>query len=166
MTQQVINLGKAPSGVGGDTERSAFSKCNDNFNELYKSAPIERGANAKGEYTKFADGTLLTWGFQIVNAVTPAGQGSSWSAANNSNQPSHFSNQPNASLQYAFFTGANGKGDLLYGGIQYFPASTGGVTQVGINMGTKPATGHPSFTYGTITSNSYAVYFQCVGRWK
>ncbi|QBR32818.1 MULTISPECIES: phage tail protein [Pseudomonas] len=35
MTKQTINLGTAPTGVGGDTPRSAFTKTQSNFDELY-----------------------------------------------------------------------------------------------------------------------------------
>ncbi|MEW7854817.1 hypothetical protein AB2M95_02825 [Pseudomonas chlororaphis] len=35
MAKQTINLGTAPSGVGGDTPRSAFTKSQSNFDELY-----------------------------------------------------------------------------------------------------------------------------------
>ncbi|CAM3117993.1 hypothetical protein BZK31_03465 [Pseudomonas floridensis] len=35
MAQQMINLGEMPNGMGGDTNRSANVKCNENFTELY-----------------------------------------------------------------------------------------------------------------------------------
>ena len=35
MAKQTINLGTAPTGVGGDTPRSAFTKAQANFDELY-----------------------------------------------------------------------------------------------------------------------------------
>lgn len=35
MAKQTINLGTAPSGTGGDTPRSAFTKAQANFDELY-----------------------------------------------------------------------------------------------------------------------------------
>lgn len=35
MAKQTINLGTAPTGVGGDTPRSAFTKAQSNFDELY-----------------------------------------------------------------------------------------------------------------------------------
>jgi len=35
MSKQVINLGTAPTGVGGDTPRSAFTKAQSNFDEIY-----------------------------------------------------------------------------------------------------------------------------------
>ncbi|MNJ32906.1 hypothetical protein D3C77_275840 [compost metagenome] len=115
MAKQVINLGTAPSGAGGDDRRSAWQKAISNFNELYDwitgvsdgttlpvtlpitrggtggnspaagraglglgtaatanavgavsqsgglstGAIIERGSNASGRYTKFADGTMI-----------------------------------------------------------------------------------------------------------
>jgi hypothetical protein len=35
MAKQTINLGTAPTGAGGDTPRSAFTKAQANFDELY-----------------------------------------------------------------------------------------------------------------------------------
>jgi hypothetical protein len=35
MTQQIINVGTAPNDGLGDPIRTAYIKCNDNFNELY-----------------------------------------------------------------------------------------------------------------------------------
>lgn len=36
MAQKLINLGEMPNGIGGDTNRSANVKCNENFTELYE----------------------------------------------------------------------------------------------------------------------------------
>ncbi|WP_247255880.1 hypothetical protein [Pseudomonas moorei] len=35
MSQQTILLGTAPTGAGGDTPRSAFTKAQSNFDEIY-----------------------------------------------------------------------------------------------------------------------------------
>ncbi|PMQ08915.1 hypothetical protein PseAD21_22540 [Pseudomonas sp. AD21] len=82
MSKQTINLGTAPTGVGGDTPRSAFTKTQSNFDELYAAdavnykranivgsvsqsggvptgAIIEVGSNSNGEYVKFANGTQI-----------------------------------------------------------------------------------------------------------
>lgn len=109
MAKQTINLGTAPTGVGGDTPRSAFTKAQSNFDELYaalgtsgspgtlptalpvaqggtggttqatartglglgsaaivdvvglmtNNAIIEKGTNASGSWTKYADGTMI-----------------------------------------------------------------------------------------------------------
>lgn len=109
MSKQSINLGTAPTGVGGDTHRSAFTKAQSNFDEIYvalgasgnpstlpaslpiaqggtggstqasartglglgaaavvdvvglmvNNAIIEKGTNASGNWTKFADGTMI-----------------------------------------------------------------------------------------------------------
>lgn len=46
MSKQSINLGTAPTGVGGDTPRSAFTKANANFDELYaRDAALGTAAN-------------------------------------------------------------------------------------------------------------------------
>lgn len=47
MAKQTINLGTAPTGVGGDTPRSAFQKTQSNFDELYqRDALLGTAANA------------------------------------------------------------------------------------------------------------------------
>jgi hypothetical protein len=47
MAKQTINLGTSPTGAGGDTPRSAFTKVQLNFDELYwidgLARPIEKG---------------------------------------------------------------------------------------------------------------------------
>lgn len=82
MAKQTINLGTTPTGVGGDTPRSAFIKTQSNFDELYAAdlvnykranivgsvsqsggvptgAIVEIGSNTNGEYVKFANGTQI-----------------------------------------------------------------------------------------------------------
>ncbi|MFK0092869.1 hypothetical protein [Pseudomonas sp. NPDC090592] len=84
MAKQVINLGTAPAGAGGDDRRSAWLKAIANFDELYNfiatafnranilgavgqsagvptGAIIQRGSNANGEYVRYADGTQICW---------------------------------------------------------------------------------------------------------
>ncbi|MET1070005.1 MAG: hypothetical protein ABWY28_18540 [Pseudomonas prosekii] len=47
MAKQSINLGAAPTGIGGDTPRSAFTKANANFDELYlRDSQLGTAANA------------------------------------------------------------------------------------------------------------------------
>jgi len=134
MSKQSINLGTAPTGVGGDTPRSAFTKLQSNVDELYTAlgaagspqalpatlpilnggtgvtttaalltalqaagaygksnilgsvtvsggvptgALIEKGTNSSGDWTKWADGTMICRGFKDLGsqAIT-AGNGS------------------------------------------------------------------------------------------
>lgn len=164
MAQQKINLGVDPNGIGGDTERAAFTKCNLNFDEIYASGLIERGSNAKGEYAKLPDGTLLTWGKQIVNVAVPAGQGVTWNPGT-ANQPFAFVGTPISDVKYCMMIGANGTGNPLYTSSQNY-YQNGDIIQVGINMGAQPAAAHPVFTYGPTAAASYIVFFSCVGRWK
>ncbi|BAP44778.1 tail fiber domain-containing protein [Pseudomonas sp. StFLB209] len=44
MPQKIIELGQLPDGIGGDTNRSANVKCNENFAELYKTATEQSAA--------------------------------------------------------------------------------------------------------------------------
>lgn len=47
MAKQTINLGSAPTGSGGDTPRSAFTKTQANFDEIYNalSSTVVKGNN-------------------------------------------------------------------------------------------------------------------------
>lgn len=77
MSKQIIQLGTEPSGIGGDTERSAFTKCNANFTELYEGiaqAVIEKGTNARGSWVKFSDGTMIQSFVPWVSATATANQ--------------------------------------------------------------------------------------------
>lgn len=72
MARQNIELGTPPSGVGGDTPRSANLKVNANFSELYPlvglGGVVDSGSNSNGSYVKYADGTMECWGIS-PNAV-------------------------------------------------------------------------------------------------
>lgn len=57
MTMQIIKLGELPSGAGGDTNRSASVKCNENFTELYsRNALINGELDLLHKATKWLDG--------------------------------------------------------------------------------------------------------------
>lgn len=83
MGKQTINLGTTPTGVGGDTPRSAFTKVNSNFDELYASDAVsykrsnllaavtqsggmptggamEKITNSAGTIYKYANGMMIT----------------------------------------------------------------------------------------------------------
>lgn len=164
MAKQTINLGTAPTGAGGDTNRAAFVKAQANFDELYATGAIERGSNAKGEYTKYPDGTLITWGKQIINDAVPGGQGRTWNPGT-ANQPYPFVGTPVTEINFTMMTGTNGTGSGLYSSTQQYYQG-GDIIQVGINMGTLPAAAHPTYVYGTTAAASYIVFFNCMGRWK
>ena len=125
-------------------------------------AIIERGDNASGSYVKFADGTMMTWGQQIINATVLPGQAVAWDVGR---QPMPFVGQPSHKIDMAYMHGANGTGDVIYTCIQTY-ATSGRPIVAGVNMGVLPSLSHPSFTYGTVVSASHFVYFQSVGRWK
>ncbi|WP_237142285.1 hypothetical protein [Pseudomonas gregormendelii] len=94
MAKQTIGLGTAPTGVGGDTPRTAFTKVQANFDELYAAdavsykktnvlgattqsggvvtgALFNSGSNANGFYTFMADGTLICTHRQYVSLALP-----------------------------------------------------------------------------------------------
>ena len=182
MARQEIILGTPPTGLGGDPPRVASMKINVMTQELYErnaklgsaafaslvgtvagGAIIEQGSNAKGNFTKFADGTLIAWGSQLFNIQTLAGQGAGF---NETDQPSNFvPGSFRSSVSFNFFTGPNKGGLMLYGSMQYYSQGLRNA-YVGINIGTSPAAVHPSFSYGPATSQSYEISFQTIGRWK
>jgi hypothetical protein len=80
MSKQTIALGTAPTGVGGDTPRSAFAKVQANFDELYAqlggtalpaALPVANGGT--GGSTQAAARTGLGLGTAATRAVGLAG---------------------------------------------------------------------------------------------
>lgn len=133
---------------------------------MASGAIIEKGSNANGNFIKFADGTMLTWGAQLRNVTTLAGQAAAWD--DGSQQPAPFlagSGNVQTTVSFGFYVGINGAGGLLYCAMQHY---NNGVNwyHSGVNMGVSPSASHPSFVYGSITSLSYVVSFQSMGRWK
>lgn len=61
MAKQIINIGSAPNGAGGDTPRSAWIKAGSNFDELYANDAqnVKKGVNNTN-----AAGTVLSSGGQ------------------------------------------------------------------------------------------------------
>ncbi|KDN98899.2 hypothetical protein [Pseudomonas donghuensis] len=58
MAKQTINLGAAPTGVGGDTPRSAFTKAQSNFDELYTAIAGLGTASKANLVSSKTDGTV------------------------------------------------------------------------------------------------------------
>jgi hypothetical protein len=58
MAKQNINIGTAANSRNGDSIRTAFSKVNDNFTELYLQIPSQINNSGKLLTT---NGTTLTW---------------------------------------------------------------------------------------------------------
>jgi len=67
MSKQVINLGTAPTGVGGDTPRSAFTKSQANFDELYDSMVLKAAKGANSDITSL---TGLTTALSVAQGGT------------------------------------------------------------------------------------------------
>ena len=64
MAKQIINIGQSANDKSGDPLRTAFTKVNENFTELYNAIgadvqiPAQSGNNGKVLTT---DGTTLSW---------------------------------------------------------------------------------------------------------
>jgi hypothetical protein len=81
MTQQIINIGTTANDKHGDPIRTAFTKVNQNFTELYSAIIIPSQTNQSGKYLK-TNGTSLTWsdgpslGYITFNQNTITGENS------------------------------------------------------------------------------------------
>lgn len=86
MTQQTINLGTAPNSGTGDPLRSAFTKCNQNFTDLYSlftgggslTGPITIAAGASGPTLTVnaatgSNGLVVTGAGSLVANFLPSG---------------------------------------------------------------------------------------------
>jgi len=49
MAQQIINVGATPNDGAGDPVRTAFTKCNNNFSQLYSRVQINPPLTAEGQ---------------------------------------------------------------------------------------------------------------------
>jgi len=72
MTKQVINLGTAPTGTGGDTPRTAFTKAQANFDELYS---IKAASGANSDITSLSG---LTTALSVAQGGTGRNDGLAW----------------------------------------------------------------------------------------
>ena len=64
MTQKIINIGTSPNKGDGDPLRTAFSKINDNFNELYARTGDDiqiPALGGNGGKVLTTNGTTLSW---------------------------------------------------------------------------------------------------------
>jgi len=176
MAKQVINLGTAPSGAGGDDRRSAWVKAIANFDEIYNfiatafnranvvgtvsqsagvptGALMERGSNANGTYEKYACGTLICRrAFAVLRTINVAYNGAYAAEGNEGNKPfpAAFIAMPAISIT------ANG---------------TGGPTMIGYendSFSDTTYTNWPSvLLYGTTPRSAryYTVCYIASGRW-
>lgn len=69
MAKQTINIGSSANDGTGDALRTAFTKANDNFTELYNRADIPSQSGQGGKYLT-TTGTTLGWGALGAAAVS------------------------------------------------------------------------------------------------
>ena len=173
MTQQVINVGTAPNDGLGDPIRTAFTKSNSNFSELYSRAQVNPPTSLVGSigdsagmyaydetyfYYCFADydGSTFIWGqlTQIGNISLPTisnGDSNVKIADVNGNATVNINNTSNV-VVFAQ-TGTYVKGVVSATGNVTAPAFTGNVTATTINTNTITGT---TFTTGNITVSNTA----------
>lgn len=127
------------------------------------SAIIERGANANGEYVKFADGTAFAWGRAIVTGVSinPAGRGNSASGyLCDPVMPTVIYDRVLNLGQRALYDAGN---SLIY---SVEAASTAGLPII-LNLGSRPADTWPRLDEIGITVAVKVDYFWfAAGRWR
>ena len=124
---------------------------------------LERGSNSNGDYTKFLDGTLMTWGKQTASTVCLAGQGLSWNPNNLTLQPATFVGAWQSVIKYSMYDSA---GTSLHVAEFSYGTAEGGLILAGMNTGNSPSASHPSFTLGPRTAVTYTAHFFSIGRWK
>lgn len=168
MAKQTINLGTAPTGAGGDTNRSAFVKAQANFDEIYGSfyqrsnivgtvtqtsgvvtgAVIETGSNTNGRYTRFADGTMICQSTGVLSAQIPANaQGDGVPSGKVSiNFPASFLDS-----KYTFYASAYPLGSWDHFGCISSNASSAKVATAFIRNGA--------------TAQTFTISYIAVGRW-
>jgi len=176
MAKQVINLGTAPSGAGGDDRRSAWVKAIANFDEIYNfiatafnranvvgtvsqsagvptGALMERGSNANGTYEKYACGTLICRRSLAVSRTINVAYNGAFAATGAEPArtfPAAFSSMPAISIE------ANGTGAPTMIGYQDFSFSDTAYS------------GWPAvLLYGTAAraAQYYTICYLAIGRW-
>jgi hypothetical protein len=147
MTQQIINIGQADKG-NGDPLRTAFSKVNENFTELYSAigadVQIPSQTNNSGKYLT-TNGTTLSWVAIIGNgtglSVTDFGEGFSLTAANKVVTNKLYStNLTQPTQHYRLELDTNGvvvlpDGSIINGSTIRGVAGTGELNYTGITIG-------------------------------
>lgn len=125
-------------------------------------AVIERGSNASGNYVKYADGTLITYGLAIINASTAAGSSTSPSIP----QPAVFVGGAKTMCQATYYTASSGSGSALYT-VAFGASFTNDSSVTGyqfLNCG-KTLANFPDFTIGASAAASLLINFITVGKW-
>lgn len=144
MARQEINLGTAPTGVGGDTTRSTAIKINAMMMELYSRSDIQYGSNANGLFVKFPDGTMFCSGTRMAVAVAANVRADFYL-----NFPADFIQVPTLVPTLEYPTVSDGNGTT----VKRFTGTAIGVTQ-----------GLLQITPGE--NNTYNVGYIAMGRWK
>lgn len=173
MAKQTINLGTAPSGVGGDDERGAFTKVNANFDELYTAfggtppagsaaaAPIvgttsaifQRATNANGDYIRYQDGTQICWG-----TITVPAQAISTQVTVNATFPIAFANAA-TSIAVTPLQTAGGTGSQAAIGLQNYNGVWWSCTTTYLQANT--------YAYRSAVGDGGVKYcYTVIGRWK
>jgi hypothetical protein len=117
---------------------------------------LEAGTNANGNYTKFADGTLICTSSSLVTSTVAPG-----SSVNPTVTPAHaFVGSPVIDSSLTFY--AAGQASQIYSSKQGY-----GQSGLFINTGVSASASLPSFTtLGNNTAYSYEFRFIAIGRWK
>jgi hypothetical protein len=155
MARQNIELGTAPTGVGGDTPRSANVKINAMMTELYPlvgyGGVVDFGFAASGNYVRFSCGLQICWGYDapytaaVTNQDSSGGVTSVFFAVKLAAFPAAFVGYPDADAHFA------ATGHLVW------TAQAGDSGQASANfyiMSNGPFTAAGTF------------YWKAIGRWK
>lgn len=160
-TEDIVPIAKG--GTGATTEAAARSALGlksaaiaDVVGIVANGAILEAGTNANGNYTKFADGTLICTNSSLVTAtVAPGG------SVGPTVTPAHaFAGPPIVDSFLSFY--AAGQASQIYSSKQGY-----GQSGLFINTGVSASVSLPSFTtLGSNTAYLYEFRFIAIGRWK
>lgn len=126
-------------------------------------AIIERGANANGEFAKFADGTVIAWGRVISTGLTinPAGRsGNVTGYYCDPVMPTNIIDKTLTLGQRALYDGVNA---LIYS----IEGSSSGGQPIILNLGSRPSDTWPRLDeIGTSVAVKVDYFWSAVGRWR
>lgn len=126
-------------------------------------AIVESGANANGNYVRYADGTQLTYGLQSINGTVAPGT----SIGPGLTQPAVFVGASKTFTQAAYYTAVNGGGTPIYA-VQFGSVfqNNSGITGVQyLNQGNTQGSSFPTFSIGSLVAASLLVNYVTIGRW-
>ena len=125
-------------------------------------AIIQRGANANGQFTRFADGTAEYWGERQVTGVSinPARSGNGTTSMDCADPL--VLELSNKTFTVTHFYAYNASNDFVF----TIPVASTDSIRTFMNLGTRPSQAWPQLdVIGTAVITRYVYQFRAIGRW-